>query len=90
MQTAVALMAKWPRERLAFTGLHLRAGRFYRNGHGDARGPLRQIGDTFLDEYGCVYRANGHQHSHHIESAGNLVAEIESATVPSTTTKGKE
>lgn len=70
-------MANWPRERLAFTGLTLRAGHCYRNGHGDVRGPLRQIGDTFLDEYSCVYRANGHQYSHHIESAGNLVAEEE-------------
>lgn len=64
-------------KRLAFTGLTLRPGRKYRNGLGDTRGPLRQVGDTFIDEYGGVYRANGHQHSHHIESAGNLVTEIE-------------
>lgn len=62
--------------KLAWTGLRLRAGKFYRNGHGDLRGPMRLVaGDTFLDEYGGVYRANGHQYSHHIESAGNLKTE---------------
>jgi hypothetical protein len=67
-------MKPWPRERLAFRGLTLKEGETYKNGHGDLRGPLRQIGDTFLDQYGCVYRANGHQHSHHVDSAGNLFA----------------
>lgn len=46
----------------------------YRNGRGDLIGPMTQHGaDTFKDQHGNPYHANGRLWSHHPESTGNIV-----------------
>lgn len=53
--------------------LELKAGNFYRDGHGDLHGPMEErTPGVWLDEHGCVFKPDGTQWNHTPESAGNL------------------
>lgn len=56
--------------------MNIENGKTYQNGRGEPIGPMdeRQPG-VFLDQYGRLYRPNGHQWDHAPESLGNIIGE---------------
>ena len=59
------------------TGIVIRDGAYYVDGHGDVKGPMheRQPG-IWLDQHGALFHGNGIQWNHVPKSAGNLKAEV--------------
>lgn len=60
--------------RFAPVSIIVRAGAFYRNGHGDICGPMeRRTKDVWLDQHGAIYHPDGRQWNHTYDSTGNLM-----------------